>query len=386
MKKIIHIDESGDPLLKNECYVICSVISSEEDLESELETVDKVRKLCRGGGELKSSKTGNSLDKRLDICQHLCALKSKCIVLIVRKDRLDNSGGFRFKTSVYKFFQKRLFEKIYKGMYQVSIVIDTYGTQKFMDGFETYINKEFNPSLFQYQEKDKDKQIKRSSPKIDCLLQVADYVGGTIRRYVQGDDDARAYMALRPILGVVDVRPRAIEDPHIDTDVSLKDKDIYHHCLHAAEAHLKLEDDEILRESLQYLLYHLTYTDNQFIDGGEILDYLKDEGLIDQSVDKTWLQAKVIAKLRKSGVPIAASRDGYKIPASEQDVSIFVDFVASKTIPYLQKVNQMRNSLSIGLAMKYDMLDHAPELKQLMAPLNMPKLDVMEKESPPEEA
>ena len=197
--------------------------------------------------------------------------------MVIRKDRLRKDGGFQFRTSTYQYCQRRLFEKIYKGMSQILVVIDRYGSHEFMNSFETYIDSHFQPTLFSIR-----KEIVRSSPSSYPLLQVTDYVGGTVRRFARRDDGEGAYASLDPILGMVEVWPRVTTDPHIDVDSNSTDQAIFQHCTYAAEEHLQSESDTVLREALQYLLYSVGNTRDGFIYGDEILDYLKSEGLIDQ--------------------------------------------------------------------------------------------------------
>jgi Protein of unknown function (DUF3800) len=363
MHKRIHIDESGDPVLNNDCYVICAVLNDVKDVKDDLALLSTIRDEHGIGVELKSSKIGRNLKRRIVICKSLTKLKGRFINMVIKKDRLKKDGGFRFKPSTYKYCQRRLFEKIYKGINQVTVVVDTHGSQDFMNSFKPYIEKHFQPNLFSKQD------IVYSIPIESELLQVADFIGGTIRRYMEGDDDSSAYNIIKSSVGFISVWPRAKDDLYIDDDSSPDDMSILRHCTYVAEEVLKNEMNPILTETLQHLLYSNSEDDNGFIYGDILLDNLKKENLIDLSKDKAWLRTSVIAKLRKKGVPIAASRNGYKIPSSVEDLAMFVNFVAQKTIPYLEKVNHMRENIYIGLAGKYDMLDHEPRLKDLMAPL-----------------
>jgi hypothetical protein len=364
MKTFAFIDESGDPVLNEDRYVICAVICYEENLQHDLEKIQEIRAKHCNNAELKSKRTGGKFKNRVAICKSLAALKSKCYVMVINKDRLKRDSGFRIKTSTYKYCQRRLFEKIYKGISQVSVVVDNYGTKEFMESFKPYIDQHFKRSLFS------KKEISFSTPLADPLLQVADFVGGTIRRYAQGDDDNSAYLSLEPILGLVEAWPRVSEDPFIDIDSDSVDQAVFRHCMLASEEHLLSENDTVLREALQFLLYSLPNKSEGFIYGDKILDHLKSEGFVEKSKNKHWLRQNVIAKLRRKGVPIAASEKGYKIPSSMKDLEIFVNFVSKKTLPYLDRVNKMRNSLLLDCGGEYDMLNHEPRLKALMESLN----------------
>jgi len=361
----VFIDESGSPVLNDECYAVCAVACNDDDLEHDQQQLDQIRESHSTGDELKSSGIGGNLKRRSAICKDLGSLKSKCIVLVIQKKHLSGEGGFAYKTSAYKYCQRRLFEKIYKGYNRIEVTIDTFGNTEFMEGFKVYIEKHFEPSIFNM-----NRTIKHSSPKETSMLQVSDFVSGTVRRHVQGDDDSSAFDLLRPILSVVEVWPRSKSSPRIEEESESLDLAIEHHCTNTAMELIDKERDVILREALQYLLYSSTGGADKFVYGDKLLSFLCEQGLIDESKDKQWLQHSVIAPLRDKGAPIAASREGYKIPRTQADLKAFVDFVSQKTLPYLKKVNNMRTSLSHGLGNKYDMLEESDDLKSLMASLS----------------
>lgn len=361
----VFIDESGSPVLNDECYAICAVACNDDDLEHDQRLLEEIRATHRKGAELKSSAIGGNLQRRTGICNDLRRLKSRCIVLVIQKKHLDRDGGFSYKTSAYKYCQRRLFEKIYKGYNRIEVTIDTFGNTDFMDGFKTYIDKHFEPSVFNVA-----RTINHSTPKDTVMLQVSDFVGGTVRRRVQGDDDSSAFDLLRPILSLVEVWPRSAKDPRIEEDSEELDLAIERHCTNTAMELLEKEKDDILREALEHLLFSSTESGDSFVYGDKLLSFLCDQGLIDDTKDKQWLQQNVIAALRDKGAPIAASRDGYKIPRNREDLKAFVDFVSQKTLPYLKKVNNMRTSLSQGLGHKYDMLEENEDLRNLMTSLS----------------
>tara|TARA_B110001469_G_scaffold125928_1_gene142322 strand:- start:972 stop:2090 length:1119 start_codon:yes stop_codon:yes gene_type:complete len=362
----IFIDESGSPVLNDECYVICAVVCNNDDLEHDQSILERTRRDFRSGAELKSSAIGSNLKRRTDICTELAKLKSKCIVTVIQKKHLRRDGGFSYKTSAYKYCQRRLFEKIYLGFNKTNVYVDTFGNEEFMDGFKSYIEKHFEPSIF-----NTDRRLNHATPQDEVMLQIADFVGGTVRRHIQGDDDSRAFDILRPIYSLIEVWPRSPKNQRIDDDADELDIAIEQHCTNVAMELIENEEDVILKEAMQFLLYAAPIeTGGSFILGDRILRFLQDQSLIDETKDKAWIQHHVIAPLRDKGAPIAASRDGYKVPRNRNDLKLFVDFVSQKTLPYLQKVNNMRNSLSQGLGQQYDMLDENDDLKALMTSLS----------------
>lgn len=341
-KQNIYIDESGTPVLNNECYVICAVACNEEDKELNYNRLKTIQKKHRGGAELKSSVVGGRVDKRKNICTELSELSLQCVVLIIHKELFLKDSGMAYKRSAYKYCQRRLFDRIYRGMCRVEVILDNFGNEEFRNGFIRYIDKYFTYSIF-----NPDKNITFSSPKDTEMLQVSDFVGGTVRRFAQGDDDREAFDALEPILAIVDVWPRTPKFPRVEEDYEEFDLDIEKHCTNASLECLESEKDQLLAEALRFLLYSSSDDENSFIYGDSLLNHLVAEGFADNGKDKHWLQNNIIAPLRAKGAPIAASRSGYKIPRKRSDLVDFVQFVSQKTLPYLERVNDMRHSLSL---------------------------------------
>jgi len=361
----VFIDESGTPVLNDECYAVCAIMCNDDNIDHDKGILESIIKKHGVGSELKSSAIGSKFQRRQGISGDLSALESKCVVLVIKKKHLNKKDGFSYKTSAYKYCQRRLFEKVYKSYNKVGVIVDSFGSAEFMDGFKDYIDKHFEPNIFNH-----ERSVKYSNPKESIMLQVADFVAGTVRRYVQGDDDSKAFDLLSPILSIVEVWPRSGKDPRKDIESPELDLAIERHCTNAAMELIDEEENVVLRESLEFLLCSSADNGDSFIFGDKLLSYLISQGLVEKTKDKFWLQNSVIAPLRDKGAPIAASRDGYKIPRNQKDLKAFVDFVSQKTLPYLKKVNNMRNSLSIGLGNRYDMLQENEDLKNLMTSLS----------------
>jgi len=203
------------------------------------------------------------------------------------------------------------------------------------------------------------------------VLQISDFVAGTVRRFLEDNDSDAALNELLEILQTLDVWPRSKRTRIIDEETTDLDMEIEKHCTTVSLNFLELNDDPLLSESVSFFLNSYTKDKDNFIYGDQLIDHLIEQQLISEAKEKAWLQQRIIAPLRDAGVPIAASLNGYKIPRSQADLKEFVDFVSHKTLPYLKKVNNMRTSLSDSLSHDYDMLNENEELKQLMKSLSI---------------
>ncbi|MCD6430394.1 MAG: DUF3800 domain-containing protein [Deltaproteobacteria bacterium] len=365
MEKYVYIDESGSPDLKDEHYVLSAIFTPHDALEHDLVHMQKICDDRCSGGVLKSSKVKNKISRRTTIAQEFLGFHSVADVLVIKKSRLKDDGGFPFRGPMYKFCQRRLFSRIYRAMENVQVVIDSFGRDDFRKGFVKYIDRNFQPTFFS------QKNILFAKPDEEILLQASDFVAGTVRRYFDKSDSDEAYNVLRPFINSLEIWPRSITDASITPEDEEIDLAIRNHCTYAAEEFLESNKDKVLAEVTEYLLYADAEDHEGFIFGDQLLRHLTDMELIDTDRDKSWLRQKVIAELRENGVLIAASRDGYKIPENQKDVAAFVEFVGNKTIKYLKRVMKMRNSIFYGTGMKYEMLEANSELMELMRPLNI---------------
>lgn len=363
MIKHVYIDESGSPTLGDGHYVLAATFVPAEIHGDVLDVIQRASNAHFSNAEIKSNKVGRDHTRRVQVARSLSTARVRVEILVIKKDRLAKDGGFRFKRSMYKYCQRRLFSKIYKGFDNVNVVVDSFGNNEFRDGFKAYIDRRFQPTLFS------TKNVTFSTPLQDPILQLSDFAAGTVRRHFNGDDPPTAFAALRPLINNLEIWPRAFGDDSITSSDDELDAQIRSHCSHVAEEFLQSSDDPILSEAVNYLLYSEAMDHDGFIYGDHILDHLKDMVLIDNDRDKSWLRQAVIAQLRESGVLIAACREGYKIPESVDDLQHFVEFVSNKTIRYLERVVMMRDSIYYGTNMKYDMLEATPELRQLLRPL-----------------
>ena len=363
MQKAVHIDESGSPILGTDHYVLAATFTVKSDAQLVESVLERVRKEHFSGAEIKSSRVGSNLKRRCQIASKLAECPARVEVLVIKKDRLDSNGGFRFRSPMYKYCQRRLFEKIYRGLSGIDVVIDTFGNEEFRNGFSQYIDKHYQPSLFS------TKSVRFSRPEDEPILQLSDFVAGTVRRHFNEDDGPSAYANIKHIINNLEIWPRVAGDTQIVSPDNELDINIRNHCAHAAEEFLANNTDKVLSETVQFMLYGQATDHEGFVYGDLILSHLQEMELAGSERDKSWLRQHVIATLREKGVLIAASRDGYKIPENQRDLELFVEFVGHKTIRYLERVVMMRDSIYYGTDMKHDMLSSSPELQNMLRPL-----------------
>ena len=354
----IFVDESGTPVLADQIYyVISSVICRDNEIERCLASLSAIKNTYKVDGELKSSKIGGQSEKRKGILTELSGLNISIMAIAINKSVLNTESGLRFKTSMYKYCQRKLFDKIFKLMDNVTVTCDSYGTPDFMKSFEKYLDKHFPVRLFS------EKEFKYSNPENEPMLQISDFIGGSIRRAMQGDDSRDIINCISEKMMHLEEWPIAKKNPKENLSDNDLDQVIAAHSFKKSLDLIDSENEPLLKECYSYLAFD-RYGDGEFIFGDAILAHLKEKEMIDQGKDRDWLMQKVIAPLRDKGAIIVSSRDGYKIPESREDIRKFAEFVQEKTDSYLDRYQNIRKTIYYGTETQYDLLDDSPLLKK----------------------
>ena len=92
-------------------------------------------------------------------------------------------------------------------------------------------------------------------------------------------------------------------------------------------------------------------------------------------ISSSAFRMRVIGKLRDSGVIIASSSKGYKLPSKLSELYDFINHDASIVIPMLSRLKKCRDLVKLGTVNELDLLDQT-EYKSLKAYFdNLPVAD-----------
>lgn len=361
-KIAVFIDESGDLNLETlGYYVACAVLVRSDQVESMSQAITAISNSQCNGAPLKSSRTGKNSRARSEILSEISKLPVKVFAVAVNKQEIDKSSGMKWRRSMYKFIQRILFKRIYQTNASVDISIDQFGKSDFMSSFQSYIDNHFEPTIFT------ESKLQYSSPDECVSIQAADFLAGSIRRYLEGKDDTQILSIVSNIILGLQIWPSSNSPINGFGDESELDNLIRTHCLKSAKTFLSETEDILLKSVCELLIHERTIGKDDFMYCDAMLKRLQDNGIVDSNKNKNWFMQQVIAPLRDSGVLIAACEDGYKIPNSREDVERFVRFVEMKTGPYLNRLSIMRESILLGTGMKYDLIKDSELLTKMLS-------------------
>lgn len=272
----VYIDESGDENLNlstgaSRFYVLASIVVSSEYDEDFNSGVEALRRRHFQSGEIKSSKIGSNVKRRLRILREARRdLPPYSVVAYrVRKDQVVTSSGLKFPVSFIKFFSSDFCRYLpHSGVAEVNF--DAKGRQGFKESFCKYLESKFPPDgLFS------KKSFKFVDSK-DCLgVQLADLYAGSVAKISEavGESNDLVTEVFSNTLLFEVPRPRII-GRFIGSDSDAHDLAVRKEALAIAYSAIESQGDDewaLLRvEFLKILVSKLAVGDFDFVGSAEI--------------------------------------------------------------------------------------------------------------------
>ncbi|PIQ70411.1 hypothetical protein COS55_03395 [Candidatus Shapirobacteria bacterium CG03_land_8_20_14_0_80_40_19] len=183
---IIFIDESGDPGFKitkgsSSVFVIILVIFDDE-LEAE-ETALKIKKLKRDLGKSERFEfkfNGCNKELRIKFLGEVKNCKFRIRSIILSKNVIYSKYLRNSKDSFYNFALKQVLEHNNKSILKAKIRLDGSGEKVFRKKLTLYLRKSLNSSTKKVMQ-----NLRFRDSKNDVLIQLADMIAGSIRRYCE---------------------------------------------------------------------------------------------------------------------------------------------------------------------------------------------------------
>lgn len=364
----VYIDESGDENLNistgaSKFYVLAAVVVSEDHADEFVDSLARLRKRYFQTGEIKSSKVGSNLERRLKILAFARAsLPPFAIVAYrVRKELVGSDSGLKFPKSFIKYFA-RDFCRYLPASGVSDVRFDEKGRQKFKTEFVRYLEQKFKEDeLF-------PKKKFSVIDSADCVgVQLADFYAGSIAKLIESREEAernRLFAEINPICCTWDwPKPRLWgEGSGLSADERL-DNLVRAEALTRATRYVDNEsdgsEDSLLRaEFLKALVEHGTTAENEFMLAKELEAWLS--RFVEKPINAQALRNRVVGPLRDSGVLISskASRPdpGYKLPASVRDIESYMELTDAQVIPALRRIKAASQIVATATGGDVDLL------------------------------
>lgn len=362
----IFIDESGDTSIEFEkkgvsnYYVLVAVIVDDLSVKSVNAAAERISKYRFGGAEIKSSRVGGSLNRRRRILSELSVINFKYYAYIVNKKDIYKDSGLQYKRSFYKYINGNLYERLFRSNQPIKIHSDKHGRSNFMGSFERYVKNRYKLPLFQ------SNLFEYVDSKNSHLVQIADFIAGTLSRCLDGKDPI-------DILKVLEVNKlftyrwppsisRGKDFKYLEEseryDQVVKEQSVEQAKKFIFEYVQSFDPDTQMKvKTLEYLLHRFFLDPEEYVYSDEIIEYLSMIGF--DGIKKQHLRSGIVAPLRDGGVVIASCNKGYKIPNGTVDMHEFVKTVDGVVVPYVQRLSAAREIMMLASGGDYDIVSSA---------------------------
>lgn len=189
---LVFIDESGDAGFKmskgsSSTFVVALVIFDDE-LEAE-ETALRIKKLRR---ELKKSEKFEfkfnkcSRELRINFLKTVCTAKFRIRAIVFKKESIYSGHLRSKKDSFYYFALRQVLEHNNKSIKNAKIRLDGLGEKSFKNNLIVYLRKSLNSNTQKIMQ-----NLRFRDSQKDVLIQLADMIAGTLRRYYDKTSEDR---------------------------------------------------------------------------------------------------------------------------------------------------------------------------------------------------
>lgn len=351
-KKIGFIDESGDKSIHFEkggvttYFIVSAIIIDEESVSQVREQFREISSKHTQAPEIKSNaKAFQNIEKRLELLKAISSLDFRIYSVIVDKRKIFEDSGLQFRNSFYKYINGLLDRELYDYYPYLELISDKHGTDKFMEGFVTYVEENHKQTeLF------KGPTFSFSDSKDEPLIQLADFVAGSIAKCYEPEKfDPRN----REILDILDKKILHLREwpevplkffgkvDNVDEQYNQELVDfIFFRINEFILLHQDTGNPEIKNQliSIYYLIFRFKKNPYSYVYSDEIIDRISVRGI---NISKRVLNKDIIAKLRESKILITSSSNGYKIPCSKADIIRFYNNYSSKIIPMIDTIGKV---------------------------------------------
>lgn len=340
-------------------YILCAIIANNDAIVELERKADKIRCKHFGQGEMKSSSIGINHPRRAKILTELLLLDFSVILLIADKKAFFRDSPLAdYKGSFIKHLHQKLYESMYITYPKLKIIEDKYGSSEFQQGYRKYIaaNRPAHNLLNEY---DFDYIDSRDS----SIVQISDIIAGSVMQHIlnpEAPDVLRIFSGkIRDIVNFPKTFEEFIAGKIANTSF---DKQIYGLSDRCASSYVEsnkgASEEEIRMRVLflrQLIFTARNVSESKFIYSTEITRWLTN--VSEKRVSRNFLYRRIVAPLRDSGILIASSAHGYKLPTCVDDIYTYINQTTGVVNPMLSRIQKCRNLILKQTDGMLDILD-----------------------------
>lgn len=384
--KTAYIDEYGAfgfQFDKPNCsshFIICAIIMEENEIPITEEGLERIRKKYFQTGEIKSSKVKGNHRRRKIILDEIMKLSFHICLYVVDKRKIYENSGLRYKQSFYKYLTNQVYEELRVNFRELNIVADEIGTNEFKQSFYDYTKSKQKVTRSLFGEEYGESDINLVNSKSSLINQLADFIAGSFaycydEQKIPSSKGYHYNRILQSKVNRIKLFPETIETFQISSSAAATnyDANIAETCFRKAKAYVernKSSDEPEIKQRviiLEYLLFRfMNNSSRKYIPTQELINQLEYAGYPKCSI--LTFRNKIIAPLRDAEVVISSSKNGYKIPSTEEELCAFVNHGKTIILPMLSRLKKCNDVIATGTNGRIKLFDKAEysELRALL--------------------
>ncbi|MFP7298364.1 hypothetical protein [Neobacillus niacini] len=315
---------------------------------------------------------------RMEILQDIKDLPFKVYAYVIDKRRIRDDSGVTYEKTFIKFFNRKIFDDLYRTFDNLDLVADEQGAKEFIQEFIGYVKQKCIPDLFNYS------TFGFNNSQSAILLEFAEFIAETIGKGYDRNHYSHQYPSFYRLLKnkiiTINLWPHDYKhylyDYHFEKTDNVTDQTIIKQSVNLAyqyiEKHRKSEeeDDKVGIDLLKFLLFNLKENPDDYVYTEEILDNLN--AIKINKIKQHYFRSNIVSKLRDAGLLIASSNKGYKLPVCLNDLYDFVNLSSLTIHPMIQRVAKCREQILLATNREIDILEKS-EYEYLKRIIDMEK-------------
>ncbi|MEH7547951.1 hypothetical protein [Neobacillus vireti] len=363
------IDEFGDYCFDFEKgngsthFIIVSILLKESNKESLESGLVQISQKYFQTGTIDANIIDHNPTQTMQLINDLKDLPFSVYAYVIDKRKIREDHGILYKVPFLKYLNRQIYDDLNRTFEQLDFAADEQESKLFISSFNNYIKTRSIPDLFNYS------SFGFNQTRSDILLQLANLITRILatgyERTIYTDQYRSFSKIFKSKIAAVNLLPQDYKnflfDYQSEHDHPKYDEIIIKQAVNLTykyiEKHRKSDDeDERLRlDFIKFLLFNLKENPDEYVYTEEILDNLN--AIRDVKLNPHNFRSNIVSKLRDSGLLIASSNKGYKLPVCLNDLYDFVNLSSLTIHPMIQRIAKCRDQILLATNNEVDILE-----------------------------
>ena len=363
------IDELGDDRFDFEKgigsthFIIASILLKESNKASLERELEQISQKYFQTGTMDPNIIDQDPTQTMQLINDLKDLPFSIYAYVIDKRKIREDHGILYRVPFLKYLNRQIYDDLNRTFVQLDFASDEKESKLFIRSFNQYIKTRSIPDLFNYS------TFGFNQTRSDNLPQLANLITRILatgyERTIYTDQYRSFSKIFKSKIAAVNLLPQDYKNFLFDFQPehhhSKSDEIIIEQAVNLTykyiERHRKSDDeDERLRlDFLKFLLFNLKENPDEYVYTEEILDNLN--AIRDVKLNPHNFRSTIVSKLRDSGLLIASSNRGYKLPACLNDLYDFVNLSSLTIHPMIQRIAKCRDQILLATNNEIDILE-----------------------------